>query len=428
MKKVLPHFSILFQRQIRKTLDGICSKFQGLHNAKENKIREEIMKLKWIPVILFVCISCSSVTQYSFNNLKAVKPDPSQELQILVGNGSEIGNGINNFFYKNGKENPITRGDLDSRGMAVALKNETIISNSSPLLTYLSYFTLCLLPCEYTTVYDLDVDYINYTTKREPKPGSFESIIKIKNEKVFLSEKIRYSVYYRGFFTEGLDESNKKGIIRGSGISYSKDSSPLLLHLENNYKTVVDKINEERKEIYEKEKISFTAIDKKNCKALYEFPVSDDNEELNSIKNKASAECVDAKLIKILSQKYPFAKSHLTKKVFLMQKDLEISFYDLWNTVILAKNSKTGFKISQEDFNLTQQGKDKLRLKIKTLDGSTIVFIFQPNDKSIIVTNIETKEQVGNWEETLEPVLKKFAEWPAPENWDWEYLNLKGVK
>ena len=382
------------------------------------------MKLKLISIILFVCISCSSVTQYSFNNLKAVKQDPGQEFQILVGYGSEIGKGIDSYFYKKGKEDPITRGDVGKRGMAVALRNETIISNSSPLLTYLSYFTLCLLTCEYTTVYDLDIDYINYITEREPIPGSFESITKIKREKVFLSEKIRYSVYYRGFFTEGLDESNKKGIIRGSYL-YSKDSSPLLLHLENNYKTVVDKINEERKEIYEKEKINFAAIDKKNCKALYELPVSEDNEELKSIKNKASIECVDAKLIKILSQKYPFAKSHLTKKVFLLQKDLEISFYDLWNTPILGKNSKTGFKISQEDFHLTQQGKDKLRLKVKTLDGSTIAFIFQPNDKNIIVTNIETKEEVGNWEETLEPVLKKFAEWPASENWDWEYLNLK---
>ena len=394
------------------------------------------MKLKWIPIILFVFISCSSVTQYSFNNLKTVKQDSSQELQILVGNGSEIGKGIENYFYKNGKENPMTGGDLGKRGMAVTSKNERNISNSTALLTYLSYFTLCLLPCDYTTVYELDVDYINYLTEREPIPGSLESITKIKNERVHLSEKIKYSVYYRGFFTEGLNESNKKGIVRfllgpyseRKDGKYLKDFGPLLLHLENNYKTVLDKINEERKEIYEKEKVNFTAIDKKNCKALYEFPVSDDNEELKSVKNQVSAECVDDKLIKILSKKYPFAKSHLTKKVFLLQKDLEISFYDLWNTVILGKNSKTGFKISQEDFNLTQQGKDKLRLKVKTLDGSTIVFIFQPNDKNIIVTNIETKEQVGNWEETLEPVLKKFAEWPASENWDWEYLNLKGVK
>jgi hypothetical protein len=396
----------------------------------------QYIKLKNLSLMLILFISCSMSTRYTFDNIKTIKREPNQKLQVFVGtltqNGSILNKGVDIFEFKTINDRPNRpTSDLDIKGMAVNLENEKILSNSSPMLNYLSYFTFCLLPCDYTTAYEVDVNYITYTSEKDFSTGWLQT--KVKTEKIYLSEKIKYSIYQRGYFSEGFNQSNRKGFFDQSlsDSKYINDIRPFLIHLENNYKSIVETVNKEQKETlekekvnFEKEKVNFASVDKKNCKALYDFSVSDGNKELDTAVGDATKKCINTKVIKILSQKYPFAKSHLAKKVFLLHgTDLEMSFSDLWNAIILGKNSTTGFKISHEDFMLTQKGKEKMGLKVTTPDGSSMTFIFQPNAKNIIITNVESPEYIENWEDAIEPVLKKFAEWPTEENLDWKYLN-----
>ena len=386
--------------------------------------------------ILFILIeNCYTFHSYNFKDLKTeVNPDLRNSVPIFYSpdNFTQERIELGEIIY------PWTR--VDSSGVAIHILDEKIKQKNFSPLNYLSYLTLCILPCIYETEYTIDLSYSKYSKEeRIEKINKYFYTESIPHEialpkGAIHSEKINYSIKQVGFLFAYQDDTN---FIRFNNLSsnyrYSNTIAKDFLPLTSYLRTQLDKysiINSETQKNEDKiilEKLE--ELPKNKCKNIYDFHEAYDNsnKEIKDRIWKKFDQCIEAKVNNYAQKKYPFLKNHLENEIFFWNKTSEYLVLDLLHAPFLSIVPESKYKLRDDEFKFQKINENKFNLNIVS-DNQLITIEFEKRDSVLYCNFIEIGGQKLTQGSQMESILltlfKKLYTYPQEySHWDWELID-----
>ena len=207
----------------------------------------------------------------------------------------------------------------------------------------------------------------------------------------------------------------------------------------------LDRVEKERLEKEEKEKLAkklekdsieykkrFKKIKKTSCKLLSNLQ-SEIPKELESLSDEINIEfwnCIESKMIKFVTKKYPFTKDFVKNEMLFPDgTSTDKKFYDFFATSLI-RNPITHVKVDENGITARKVSNNSFQLIINPPSGSTHIVNFQYNTGKLVVVDFSpmTDHARSIWpmlftEFILNPLTKYPSEYEGGDHWDWDMLD-----
>lgn len=306
--------------------------------------------------------------------------------------------------------------------------------NESDYKTTFSLMTFCLIPCIYTSKFQMRVDFYTYRIDLD----------KVLLQDKISSEMIKYSVTQHGYFgqmqnilsrqsigvqfkykSKGYEPQNDFILKIRPFISYiNSRTTELETQLENTTE------NKTAKKLETEVEINLKKIPATSCQAIYTFyqkMINEDSELLYPVTEKLN-ECISNKRKKYITKKHPFLKDFLDDEIHITTDKTQYYLHDLFNHEFVAKMRKNGYK-TKLNIKKINDTKFSINLDIKEINVNVLAE-FEKFDGTLFCTSFrstsEEFESLG-WEDSAQGFFFLQRENPSEDSkvwiWDWDLIN-----
>ncbi|MCW7471820.1 hypothetical protein [Leptospira kanakyensis] len=304
--------------------------------------------------------------------------------------------------------------------------------NESDYKTTFSLMTFCLIPCIYTSKFQMRVDFYTYRIDLD----------RVLLQDKISSEMIKYSITQHGYFGQmqnilSIQSINQKIKFRSIEpksdftlkirpfISYINSRTiDLETQLENKTENKTDKKPETEVEI------NLKKIPATSCKDIYTFyqkMINEDSELLYPVIEKLN-ECISNKRKKYITKKHPFLKDFLDDEIHITHDKTQYFLHDLFNHEFVAKMRKNGYKTK---LNVKKISDTKFSINLDTKEINVNVLAeFEKFDGTLFCTSFRsTSEEFESegWEDSAKGFFLLQRENPSEDSkvwiWDWDLIN-----
>ena len=220
----------------------------------------------------------------------------------------------------------------------------------------------------------------------------------------------------------------------------------ILLETEEEIKQKeLEKLEKERLEKEEKERLAkklekdsieykkcFKKIKKNNCKLLSNLN-SEIPSELESLSSEVNTEfwnCIEKKMIKFVTKKYPFTKDFVKNEMLFPDgSSTNKNFYDFFASS-LSRNPITHVKVDEDGITARKVSSNSFQLIINPPNGKTHIVNFQYNTGKLVVVDFSPMTDYARsvWpmlftEFILNPLTKYPNEYEGGDFWDWDMID-----
>jgi hypothetical protein len=276
----------------------------------------------------------------------------------------------------------------------------------------LAQLNLCLIiPCIETYNYFLDVEY--HFEKKKISSEKYTG----KGYLIITPFLLPYSIFYLDGFYDRDDHLKIKEKISHHIISNIQEGL-------RNAEKKKDDLLAKRKSTFQE----FSRLNKSRCSGLYNFREENftllSSEQNVEISNEFN-ECIERKVLKTTSEKYPFLQSHWNKEIFFRNFSSTYFLKDLFNAKFLSINPETEYKLTENEFYFSEKDSNSFVMHILHNGNETEINFQIINSKLYCVSIVSGYEKnPDEWEYLVQAVFKILFTLPKEKRqWDWAWIN-----